>query len=391
MKETYSVCNYSLNPFSTFQLFPEAAKNIPTGEAASLQCSSARPSSRSSFRKFLAESMLLERSLSIASISQNTIERRAAIDVGSGSTKVCIADVDLATNQIVRVLYEGSFPVPYQTYLASDPDGLFNLEIQEKGLSAFATIQKLLEEHQVADVAAVATEAFRKSRNGENFARIVAEKTGIPLKVISQKDEGAIAFYSAISVSGSDPENLLIWDIGTGSFQIIADRPGETEHELVVYMQSMGSVPFKNYIIQHIQGKDPALVQSPNPMTEQDWKDADALARKMGRDALPYIKEKVKIVEGIVVGIGRLFGNSVKPIGRDGKITREDLRAFIRESLNKTDDELGDPFANVNVSNAILVLGVMKALHIHEIDIVETTSTKGLICYKPYWTHPAIA
>jgi hypothetical protein len=147
----------------------------------------------------------------------------------------------------------------------------------------------------------------------------------------------------------------------------------------------MGSVPFKNFIIQDIQGKDPSVIKSPNPMSMEDWEKADALARNMGRHALPYIKEKVKIVEGSIVGIGRLFANSVKPMGTDGQITRDDLRAFIRNSLGKTDEELGDPFANVNVSNAILVLGVMKALHIHEINIIETTSTKGILCYKPYW------
>jgi len=367
-------------------LFSSAGSERKTADVKPLSHVS---STRSTFRKFQAESLLLERSL-LASIPRNSIERRAAIDVGSGSTKVCIADIDLSTNQIVRVLYDGSFPVPYQAYLETNPDNLFNHEIQEKGLAAFAKIQDLLKEYQVASTAAVATEAFRKSANGESFALLVKEKTGIPLKVIPQEDEGAIAFYSALSASCTSPENLLIWDIGTGSFQIIADdRPGESDHELVVYMQSMGSVPFKNYIIKDVQGKNPSLIQSPNPITEGDWKKADALARKMGRHALPFIKEKVKIVEGSVVGIGRLFGNSVKPMGHDGKITRKDLRAFIRESLNKTDEALGDPFANVNISNAILVLGVMKSLHIHEINIVETTSTKGIICYEPYWNSSA--
>jgi hypothetical protein len=27
----------------------------------------------------------------------------------------------------------------------------------------------------------------------------------------------------------------------------------------------------------------------------------------------------------------------------------------------------------------------MKALHIHEIDIVDATSTKGMLSYAPYW------
>lgn len=338
---------------------------------------------RAGQRRLRQENAFLAASLPIV-VEQPRIERRAAVDVGSGGTKVCIADVDVKTNQIVKVLFEQSYTVPYQAYLEASEDQSFNEEIQQKGLRAFVEIKEILDQYQVSKVAAVATEAFRKSANGIEFADTVAKTTGIPLTVISQKEEGEIAFYSASSSSGKTPEDLLIWDIGTGSFQIAA---ADQEDDLLVYMQSMGSVPFKNYIIREIQGKDPAVVKSPNPMTEEEWLKADAKARELGRKAYPELKKQIRELDGSVIGIGRLFANSVKPIGTiSGVITRDDLRAFIRASLNKTDEELGDPFASVNLTNCILVLGVMKALHIHEINIVETTSTRGLLSYAPYWT-----
>ncbi len=358
-------------------LFPSPSISA-TYKPAPTETSLISPSRKSTFRKFLAES------ITPPFIQQNTIVRRAAIDVGSGSTKVCIAEIDCTTNQIKNVLFEGSFAAPYQSYLEIDPNLQFNAEIQEKGLATFVSIQELIAQYQVTNVVAIATEAFRKAKNGPEFAACVKEKTGIPLNVISQEDEGMIAFYSAVSSSSKDPDDILIWDIGTGSFQMIAAHEG-IDHALEIYMRSMGAVPFKKAIIQDIQGKDPAIVKTPNPMTQEDWEKADALARHMGRHAIPFIKEKMSTVEGHVVGIGRLFANSVQPMGTDGKIHRDDLRAFIRSSLGKTDEELGDPFANVNVSNAILVLGVMKALHIHEIEIIETTSTKGILSYQPYW------
>ncbi len=339
-------------------------------------------SHRAGLRRLRQESVLL------AAIPEEKplIERRAAVDVGSGGTKVCIADVDAKTNRIVKVYFEKSFSVPYQSYLEASEDGSFNEEIQKNGLRTFTEIKEILDQYEVAKVTAVATEAFRKASNGAAFAETVAKTTGIPLRVISQKEEGAIAFYSASNASGSAPEDLLIWDIGTGSFQIAAE---DQETDLLVYMQSMGSVPFKNYIIRDVQGKDPAVVKSPNPMTEEEWLLADAKARELGRRAYPELKKQIRDLDGSIVGIGRLFANSVGPIGtRSGVITRDDLRAFIRSSLNKTDEELGDPFASVNLTNCILVLGVMKALHIHEIRIVETTSTKGLLSYGPYWSNP---
>ena len=330
----------------------------------------------SNYTQFSTESGLIRRRLvpssRATSLLTESLERRAAIDVGSGGTKVLIADVDCNTHQIVQVLFEQSFSVPYQTYLESSKDCRFNAEIQEKGLSTFVQIQELLNDYRVSKVTAVATEAFRKAENGTEFAKTVAETTGIPLTVISQKEEGEIGFHSASAASGKNPEELLVFDIGTGSFQIAAEG--------LVYMQSMGSIPFKNYIIRDVQGKDSSLVPSPNPMTARDWKRAEAKARELGRQAFPALKEQIRELDGSIVGIGRLFSCSIKPLGATpGIVTRKDLHTFISSHLNKTDEELQDPYASVVLSNCILVHGVMKALQIREIQIVETTSTRGLL------------
>jgi hypothetical protein len=41
-------------------------------------------------------------------------ERRAAIDIGSGSIKMAIAEVDTDQNIIINTLFEQSFPVAFQ-------------------------------------------------------------------------------------------------------------------------------------------------------------------------------------------------------------------------------------------------------------------------------------
>ena len=120
-------------------------------------------------------------------------------------------------------------------------------------------------------------------------------------------------------------------------------------------------------------------------MTEEDIKDADRYARSLGRKAYPIIKDKIRQPEIELIGIGRLFSNSIGPIGDDEVIVRKDLRTFINESIGLSDEELSNPYANVDVSNAILVLAFMKALHIHEIHIVDTKSTRGMLIYTTYW------
>lgn len=310
------------------------------------------------------------------------IERRAAIDVGSGSTKVTIADVNATDEKIVSVIFEHSFPVPYQAFLESSYDGSFNESICDLGMKTFREIKEISDDYRVEKIAGVATAAFRDAINGDRFVHEIYAETDILLSIIPQREEGTLAFFSGVEASDHDPEKLIVWDIGTGSFQMTTMNSSD---ELSVFMGGVGSIPFKNYIIDLIQDKNSDEISSPNPMSQEDVKNADIYARSLGRKAYPIIKDKIKQPETKLIGIGRLFSNSIGPIGKDGIILRKDLRAFIEESVGLTDEELNNPYANVDVSNAILVLAFMKALHIHEIDIVDTKSTRGMLIYSPYW------
>lgn len=318
----------------------------------------------------------------IDSLNSN-IEMRAALDIGSGGTKVAIAEVDKTTNKIVNMILEKSFPVPYQAALEQSKDGNFDDNIKSLGLKSFIEIKDLLASYQVNKVAAVATAAFRTANNGESFAKEVDDKVGIKINIISQQEEGNLAFISALAVlNDKQPENIVVWDIGTGSLQLTTLLEN---HDLTVFKGQLGSIPFRNYIIDVIQGKDTSKINSPNPISLEDYKLADAYARALARKAFPTIKDKIQ-AEGMVIGLGRLFYASIAPVaGQDGKITRKGLRTFINAALNKTDNELNNPFANVDVSNCILALAFMKALHIHEINVVDTTTSKGLLVADQYW------
>lgn len=302
------------------------------------------------------------------------VERRAVIDVGSGGTKVLIVDVDVETCEIVNIVLEKTVPVPYQAALEKSEDKCFDELVQSQGLDAFQSIKQLLDEHEVEAVRAIATEAFRKAKNGSEFANKVYESTGIPLKIISQKDEGLIAYDSALAVTHGDPKQTIVWDIGTGSFQItMKHEDGQYE----VFDKGLGAVPFKNEILENIQHTDP---KNPSVMTSEEYKQAGRFARRLARQASRDAKLKIKSKDVEIVGIGRLFQNSVYPVaGEDGTITRAGLRHYVRGVMDGSIEiNPNDPYAYADFTNSIQVLEVMKALHIQEINIVNTASTKGL-------------
>ncbi len=312
-----------------------------------------------------------------------SVERRAAIDIGSGGTKVAIADVDTESNQIIEIILDTSFPVPYQAALDKSVDGTFDVETKELGLRTFKEIKEITNEYQVQKIVAIATSAFRKSNNSKEFISEIEKQTNIQVQIIPQREEGAIAYFSALASGEFNPDESVVWDIGTGSLQITT---ANTNGGLTVYMgEQMGSVAFKNYIVDAIQENEIEDTISPNPMSEEDLKAADSYARAFARKAYPIIKQKIQ-AEGTVIGIGRLFYHSIRPLASQGDvITRSGLRNFIENSLNKTDEELNNPFAHVDVSNCILTLAIMKALHIQEIRPIETTTTKGLLVSPSYY------
>jgi len=310
------------------------------------------------------------------------IERRLAVDVGSGGTKVIIADVDTKNNRIVQIVHKTSIPVAYQKDLENSKDGCFSKQIQQQGLETFEQINALARQHSVDRMHAVATAAFRTSENGQEFAQTVQERTGIHLQIIPQREEGVLAYESVKGAADLPSENYVCWDIGTGSFQITS--PSD-QKEYDVYMTETGSVPFKNHVISHAKGQDPTRIETPNPLTPDATKKADSYARAIGRAALKPIKIRVKENVGRVVGIGRLFQNSLLPLAAGDEIKRKDLRKFIRNAQGKSDEDLNNPFASVDVPNAILALGVMKALHIKSIQVKEATSTEGILLHKEYW------
>ncbi len=177
--------------------------------------------------------------------------------------------------------------------------------------------------------------------------------------------------------SSLDPEKAVVWDIGTGSFQITTRSD---QNDYIVFTGGSGSVPFKNQLIE-LQGKDPAKVNTPNPVSNEAYKIIGREVRFRSRAASSDLKSKIKSEEVSIIGIGRLFANSVLPLVSEGsnkEITRKGLRDFINSSLNKSDDDLNNPFASGDVPNCIQVLEVMKALHIHKISVVNATTTKGL-------------
>jgi exopolyphosphatase/guanosine-5'-triphosphate,3'-diphosphate pyrophosphatase len=313
----------------------------------------------------------------------STGEIRAAIDIGSGATNLKVAKVDPKSNKILYLFFEKSIPVPYQKHLEQSTNETFDQEVMDQGIQAIKILKEAADNYHVKKVIAVATAAFRKAKNADQFAREIEQKTGVPVRIINQDEEGILAFRGALAVTPVQPEHAVTWDIGGGSMQLTTLTD---EGTYFVEKGKTASIPFKNDVIKQIQHKDLQTISSPNPMTIEDMQAAIHYAAQLSQETDPFIKTKLQDPQTQVLAVGSLFNRAIRPMINNPIIHQKALQTAVMHRANKTDAELpGGSLAEVSVTNPLLVVGYMEGLNIQKIEIVDVNNADGALTYPAYW------
>jgi exopolyphosphatase/guanosine-5'-triphosphate,3'-diphosphate pyrophosphatase len=310
-------------------------------------------------------------------------EMRAAIDIGSGATNLKVAKVDPKTNKILIQLYEKSIPVPYQKHLEQSDNQTFDSEVMHEGVRVIKALKELADSYHVKKVVAVATAAFRKAKNAEQFAKEIERQTGVQVRIINQDEEGILAFRGALAVSSVEPEHAITWDIGGGSMQLTTLT---NEGTYLVEKGKTASIPFKNDVIQKIEHKDLKTTQSPNPMSLEEMQAAISYAAKLSQSTNQFIKNKLQDSHTQILAVGSLFNYAIRPLVNNQIVQQGDLEKVIMQWANKTDEELpGGSLTEVAITNPLLVIGYMQGLHIHQVKVLSINNADGALTYPAYW------
>lgn len=309
---------------------------------------------------------------------------RAAIDIGSGATKLRIAEVDLGKNTIDKILVNQSFAVPYQESYMNNPQGLFDEKVMYQGLEAMKKIREIANNYKVKQVIGIATAAFRKAGNAQEFIDRIYRETGIKIFIVDQDTEGEMAFEAARGELGGNLSDVIVWDIGGGSFQFTMMNP---QGKLLIYRGHEASVPFKNFVIQEIQKKNTKEFNTPNPMTTKEISQAELHARLIAQKVDNIFKEKIQNPFARVVGVGNVFSYGVYDLmGKQPFFSYNQLDKAVRGLAGKTDQDMGGgDFSNVAVTNPILILGFMDTLHIPRVDIIDVNNADGAMLMSAFW------
>jgi exopolyphosphatase/guanosine-5'-triphosphate,3'-diphosphate pyrophosphatase len=141
-----------------------------------------------------------------------------------------IAAIDIGTNSlhmiVVRVRPDLSFEVVDREKEmvrlgAGGLDGrALTPEATQAALQVMSKFRRLADSHGVDEIIAVATSATREAKNGSEFLKAIAEKTGIRARVISGTEEARLIHRAAAYGVGAAGDTIVVVDIGGGSVEI---------------------------------------------------------------------------------------------------------------------------------------------------------------------------
>jgi len=152
-------------------------------------------------------------------------ERLAAIDVGSNSIRLLVAEYDPQSG--ISVIDE----VKDQPRLAQGltVTGRLDEHAMARALATLARMREVCRRRGVRRIAAVATAAVREAQNGEAFVQRVREELDIPLRIIDAETEAALSYHSVAHHFRVVGARTLVADIGGGSLELIGAVDGLVE------------------------------------------------------------------------------------------------------------------------------------------------------------------
>lgn len=152
--------------------------------------------------------------------------RLAAIDVGSNSTRLVIAEA--YPDGTYRLLDDERELTRLAHGLVQT--GRLDPAVMARAVEVIARLRGIAEGHGCSRIRAVATAAVREATNGAEFVALVRERAGLDLKIIGAEEEAALAYLS-VSRAFGDLRTLAagVVDIGGGSTQVVLSQRGAVE------------------------------------------------------------------------------------------------------------------------------------------------------------------
>ena len=141
----------------------------------------------------------------------------AAIDIGSNTTRVLVAEPE--KGQLRTVMEQRAY-----TRIGRDAkrNGAIAAEKVAEVAEVVSTQVRLAEQLGAEAIRTVATAAIREATNTKEVAREIGRVAGVEVDVLSEEEEGRLAFIGATKTLGHPVKgDIVVVDVGGGSTEIV--------------------------------------------------------------------------------------------------------------------------------------------------------------------------
>jgi exopolyphosphatase / guanosine-5'-triphosphate,3'-diphosphate pyrophosphatase len=230
---------------------------------------------------------------------QPALPRLAAIDIGTNSIRLVVAEVQ--PDGSYRVLDEEREMTRLGRGLYRS--GQLGEAATEQSLQTLGKMKAIAEGFSVTELRAIATSAVREATNGRDFVREAWRRHRIRVEAVAPEEEARLAFRSVTRHYDLDDRLTAIVDIGGGSTEVILAAGGLVEQVV--------SLPLGAVRLAERYGKS-------DPLKPKHWK---ALRRAIDQ-AIKDAIGRPPFAADVMIGSGGTFTNlaEMAQAERDGKV-----------------------------------------------------------------------
>lgn len=297
--------------------------------------------------------------------------RVAAIDCGTNSIRLLVADADPATGTLVDLDRRMTIVRLGQ---GVDRTGRLAPEALERTFAACREYAAVIKELGAERLRFVATSASRDAENRDDFTRGVFEILGVEPEVISGDQEAEFSFTGATKELPGHEERLVV-DIGGGSTEFVIGRAGVEAARSV----DIGCVRLTE---RHIRSDPPTAAEV--AAVRADIEAALDLAERTVplRDAgtLVGLAGSVTTVAGVALGLAAYDSRAI----HRSRIAYEKVAEITRTLLESTHDQraaipvMHPGRVDVIGAGALILLAVMERCGASEVVVSEHDILDGI-------------
>lgn len=314
---------------------------------------------------WVAEKLSLSRSSYIRAAAQPV----AAIDIGTNSTNLLIADAQ--GNDIVREVHV--------TGLGRGVvhDNMLNEDAIARTIARLQHYATLIKQHEVGAVRVTATEACRRASNATVFLDQAEAVLGTRPLIIAGTEEGRLAYSGALSHLPAHDGITLVIDIGGGSTEIMIGE--KTLRHAVSF--PVGTVVLTESHLYHDPPRPEELTNAIGFVTDfmddliRDHPEVLNATRVVG------VAGSIVTIAAVEIGLQEFDATALHGARMTRENVEEVFRTLATETLadRKFNPGLPADRADVIVGGCCVLVGVMRKLRIPEIMVSVNNLLDGLV------------